>query len=214
LTTLAMFDGFDDGANPSSTLVEGEDGGLYGTTTTGGPGGAGTIFRLSFTTAPQISAQPSSQTVIVGAKASFSVSVSAAPPRFYQWQKNGTNLTDAGNIGGSGGRILTLTNVNLTDSGSYSVIVSNALGFVVSSNALLNVVTQPVFQTIANHHGTVTFIWNSINGQKYQLQSIENLSSTNWINLGNAVAATNGAATGSDVMGADPQRFYRVIVSP
>jgi uncharacterized repeat protein (TIGR03803 family) len=80
LTTLAMFDGFDDGANPSSTLVEGEDGGLYGTTTTGGPGGAGTIFRLSFTTAPQISAQPSSQTVIVGAKASFSVSVSAAPP--------------------------------------------------------------------------------------------------------------------------------------
>ena len=44
LTTLVAFDGFDDGAHPASALVEGRDGALYGTTTTSGPGGRGTIF--------------------------------------------------------------------------------------------------------------------------------------------------------------------------
>jgi hypothetical protein len=174
----------------------------------------GTIFRLSFTTAPQMTAQPASQTVIVGANVRLSVAVSAAPPRYYQWQKNGVNLIDGGNISGSSARILTLTNVNLSDSGNYSVIVGNALGLVVSSNALIKVVTQPKFQTITNNRGALALIWSGRDGQEYQLQSNSDLSSTNWTNLGGAVTATNGIATGSDVMGTDAQRFYRVIVLP
>jgi uncharacterized repeat protein (TIGR03803 family) len=51
LTTLVSFDGNYDGAFPHSTLVQGHDGGLYGTTSEGGTndlatGGDGTIFRL------------------------------------------------------------------------------------------------------------------------------------------------------------------------
>jgi uncharacterized repeat protein (TIGR03803 family) len=36
-----------DGQNPQAELVEGSDGGLYGTTSTGGAYGAGTVFRLT-----------------------------------------------------------------------------------------------------------------------------------------------------------------------
>ena len=214
VTNLVTFDGFDDGANPASKLVEGPDGALYGTTTTGGPGKRGTIFQLNFTSAPQITSQPANQIATMGGNATFSVAVSAAPPRFYQWQKNGTNLLDGDNLAGSTNRILTLTNVSLADSGNYSVMVSNSLGSVTSSNALLTVVIQPVFQTVAATNGTITLNWNAMNGLKYQLQSNADLSSANWNNLGSVITATNGIVTVSDIIGTNTQRYYRVMLLP
>jgi uncharacterized repeat protein (TIGR03803 family) len=214
VTNLVTFDGFDDGANPASTLVEGPDGALYGTTTTGGPGKRGTIFQLSFTSAPQITSQPANQIATMGGDATFSVAVSAAPPRFYQWQKNGTNLLDGSDLAGSTNRILTLTNVSLADSGNYSVMVSNSLGSVTSSNALLTVVIQPVFQTVAATNGTITLNWSALTGLKYQLQSNADLSSANWNNLGSVITATNGIVTVSDIIGTNTQRYYRVVLLP
>ncbi|MGA2540499.1 MAG: choice-of-anchor tandem repeat GloVer-containing protein [Verrucomicrobiota bacterium] len=47
LTTLYSFTGGSDGANPDAGLVQGSDGSFYGTTSGGGQGGAGTVFRLT-----------------------------------------------------------------------------------------------------------------------------------------------------------------------
>jgi uncharacterized repeat protein (TIGR03803 family) len=48
LTTLFSFNGTN-GLFPQAGLVQGSDGNLYGTTSSGGPGGNGTVFRLSLT---------------------------------------------------------------------------------------------------------------------------------------------------------------------
>ena len=48
LTSLYSFTGGNGGANPSAGLVQGRDGSFYGTTSAGGQGGAGTVFRLAF----------------------------------------------------------------------------------------------------------------------------------------------------------------------
>ncbi len=83
--------------------------------------------------APVITAQPASQTVITGANVSFNVGVTGSWPLSYQWQY-GTSA-----IAGATSATLTLANVQVADSGNYSVIVSNSAGFATSSNAVLTV---------------------------------------------------------------------------
>src|SRR5208283_3804807 len=67
----------------------------------------------------------------IGATASFSVVAAGSHPFSYQWSFNGTNLMGANNS------TLTLTNVQLSSAGSYAVVVTNAYGSVISSNAVL-----------------------------------------------------------------------------
>jgi hypothetical protein len=75
--------------------------------------------------------------VTVGANVSFSVGASGTAPLAYQWQFNGTNL------GGAVTSTLSLTNVQNYDGGSYTVVVTNAYGSVVSSNAVLTANPAP-----------------------------------------------------------------------
>lgn len=84
-------------------------------------------------TVPMITTQPQSQIVPAGNPVSFNVSVSGTPPFSYQWQKNGANLYDGGNISGSAISNLVLSTTSTNDAGSYDVIVYNAYGNVVYS---------------------------------------------------------------------------------
>jgi hypothetical protein len=133
---------------------------------------------------------------------------------FYQWQENGTNLADGGNVSGSAARVLTLNNIAPANAATYSVIVSNALGSVTSSGALLTVVERPVFQTAAQIGGMIAFTWSATPGQAYQLLCTTNLSPAVWTNFGGAVTATNTIMGASDGIVTNGQKFYRVVMSP
>lgn len=93
---------------------------------------------------------------MVFSNVTLSLIVTGTPPYFYQWQKGGINLSDGGNITGSSGANLTISEPQLTDSGQYSVIVSNAYGAITNTAALevvpvlswgLNVITPPANAT-------------------------------------------------------------------
>lgn len=86
---------------------------------------------------PAIIQQPASHTVLVGSSAAFSVSAAGSPPLSYQWRFNGADILTATTAS------LTLTNVQLTQAGSYAVLVTNAYGTVESSNAVLTVNPPP-----------------------------------------------------------------------
>jgi uncharacterized repeat protein (TIGR03803 family) len=213
-TTLAAFNGSDDGAEPESALVQDAAGNFYGTTTAGGPYGKGSIFRLTITSAPQITVQPSNQTAVPGAAARFSVAAFGAAPLSWQWRKNGGNLTDGGNISGSASRILTVNDITTNDAGTYSVIVSNALGSVASSNAVLVVAVPPVIQSVTQAAGAIAFTWSAMPGQSYQVQTTTNLAYANWSNVGGAITATNNSVSASYGIGTVAQQFYRVLLLP
>jgi len=86
---------------------------------------------------PVIVAQPTNQTVYVGATAQFNVAVLGSTPFSFQWCLNGTNLLEATNSS------LVLTDAQFDQAGLYTVSVTNNYGSILSSNALLTVVPQP-----------------------------------------------------------------------
>jgi len=88
-------------------------------------------------TPPLITTQPQSQTVVEGQNASFHVVATGSAPLYYQWYFNTNSpLADATNAA------LIVSNVQSnTDAGDYSVVASNSLGSVTSSNATLTVIS-------------------------------------------------------------------------
>ncbi len=92
---------------------------------------------------PAITVQPQSQTNYAGATVTFLVSATSPSPLSYQWQKNGTNLANGGNISGATTNTLTITGISDSDAATYSVIVSNSYNSVASSNATLTVNDSP-----------------------------------------------------------------------
>ncbi|MEO6001967.1 MAG: immunoglobulin domain-containing protein [Opitutus sp.] len=87
--------------------------------------------------APTITTQPSSQTVTVGSSVTFSVAATGSPAPTFQWRKDTTNI--AGETGSS----LSLTNVQTTAAGTYTVVATNSAGSVTSIGAVLTVNAAP-----------------------------------------------------------------------
>jgi uncharacterized repeat protein (TIGR03803 family) len=144
LTTLIWFN-WSNGAYPEAPLIQAMDGNFYGTTFYGGVSGYGTVFRLTAPMPPQVVVQPTNQTVYTGMNVTFNVVATGTAPLSYQWHLNGTNLTDGGDFTGSTTSILAINNVSVADSGTYSVVVTNAYGSVTSTDAVLTVtVTAPI----------------------------------------------------------------------
>ncbi|MEO5802294.1 MAG: immunoglobulin domain-containing protein, partial [Verrucomicrobiota bacterium] len=93
---------------------------------------------LTVNSPPLITVQPQNQVAILSNNAAFTLSVTGSVPFGYQWQFNGANLNDATNAA------LTLSNVQYSQSGNYSALVSNPFGSVTSSIASLIVNGPPV----------------------------------------------------------------------
>ncbi len=91
------------------------------------------------TTMIAITTQPQSQTVTVGTTATFTVVATGTPAPTYQWRKGTSTLIDGSPISGATTATLTITNAQLTDAGSYTVVVTNSSGSVTSQPALLGV---------------------------------------------------------------------------
>jgi pectate lyase/pectin methylesterase-like acyl-CoA thioesterase len=103
--------------------------------------------RLNVTTEPvppppSIIKQPTDTTVTVGAMASFSVNATGAA-LVYQWFKNGALLAGATEA------TLSFASAQVSDAGSYTVVVSNSSGSVTSAPAALLVVSTLAVTNLA-----------------------------------------------------------------
>jgi hypothetical protein len=96
-----------------------------------------TLTVLSAPLKPYFATLPQGGTYYVGQTATFSPSVGGSPLLTYQWQLNSTNIPGANNVS------LTVSNLVLTNSGSYQLVVSNTLGSVTSAPTVLIVATAP-----------------------------------------------------------------------
>jgi hypothetical protein len=88
--------------------------------------------------------QPQSQDVQVGSTVTFSVTANGTPPLTYQWRFNSNPLTGATNS------TLVLNQVQLTNSGGYSVVVTDSTSSTNSQTATLTVSPLPVGQALVS----------------------------------------------------------------
>ena len=106
------------------------------------------IRKGQITGPPTIITQPQSQTVAPGANVQFSVTASGPSPLTYQWYFNGTAFN------GAASPTLSFANARASDSGSYTVIVTNPYGTVTSNEAVLSVSSGPVTPPPTNSGGS------------------------------------------------------------
>ena len=161
--------------------------------------------------APVITSQPQSQSVAPSNNVTFTVIASGSGNLFYQWYRNTNSL-----FVGATNSTLTLNNVQATNAGTYSVIVSNAAGAVNSTNALLTVSSgayaPPQVTGLIFTNGAFRLTIAGDSGPDYIVQASSNLLNWddrftnhapvppfNWSDT----AATNFA-----------RRFYRIKISP
>jgi len=94
------------------------------------------------TVPPSLVTQPGPQSLYAGRTARFAALASGSGPLAYRWRKNGSNLSDGGNISGATSDSLTLSNVVAGDQGNYTLVVSNSAGMITSTPpAALSIVT-------------------------------------------------------------------------
>jgi pectate lyase len=153
-------------------------------------------LTVAVPTAPSIVTQPQDLTVLPGQNAVFTVTAGGSAPLGYQWYDNNNLLTNATSS------TLTLSNVQPSDAGSYSVVVSNFVSTATSSNAVLTVNTNPVapsftsqpasqivltggtaiFNAVAAGTATITYQWDKngapISGATASTLTLANVQST------------------------------------
>ncbi len=158
--------------NASFTLgnVQATTAGNYSVLVGNSAGAASGTLRLDVQLPPVITTQPQSQVAPQGGSAVFSVAVRGSVPLSYQWRK------DRSPINGATGAVLRLTNVQSSDEGTYSVVITNLYGTATSDAAALSlnaspaIVTQPqstsvfvggtaVFSVVANGSQPLRYQW-------------------------------------------------------
>jgi autotransporter-associated beta strand protein len=171
------------------------------------PSGLTNSGTLSVAASVVITNQPQSVSANIGQSVTFSVVAGGTTPLGYQWQLNGTNLASAKSAS------LTLNNVQPTNSGNYTVIITNPVSSVTSSPAALTVLVPPVLAgAITTGGGGVQMTFSGASGQTYKVVGATNLvlPATNWPVLSTGIFGA-GTVTFTDAWATNPACFFRII---
>jgi pectin methylesterase-like acyl-CoA thioesterase len=93
---------------------------------------------------PVISSQPSGFAGGPGSLVTMTVTADGVNPLSYQWRRDSTNISDVGNWSGSATDTLNITSAQESDSGDYTVAISNAYGSTTSSVATVTISLNPI----------------------------------------------------------------------
>ncbi len=161
---------------------------------------------LSVRVPPTITTPPASLSRVVGQSATFSVVAAGTPSLAYQWQRGTTNIP------GATGTNYTIASVNVSDAGSYRVVVTNLAGTVTSVAATLSVSTAAapsftVFEVLPD--GRLHLRLQGTPGLTYTIQSTPDFSTWTDVTSGSPADGLLDYTSPSPVSG--PGLLYRAL---
>ncbi|HSW44541.1 MAG TPA: immunoglobulin domain-containing protein [Phycisphaerae bacterium] len=115
------------------------------------------LVNLSGNTPPSITLHPSGLVVPPGGTATFTVGATGTSPLSYQWQKNGSNVTNGGHYSGCTTATLTVSNCDSNDAAGYRCYVSNPYGNATSNSATLTIGTPSSTFIVESRSGGQNF---------------------------------------------------------
>lgn len=111
---------------------------------------------------PVIVQEPTNLVVSPGSNAFFSANAISYYPITFQWQFDGTNLSDGEQITGSTNSVLNISDAQPANIGQYQVIVANDYGSVTSTVAILNVGPYTRYVNLNNPTPAYPYLsWNT-----------------------------------------------------
>jgi hypothetical protein len=164
------------------------------------------VATLTVLVPPSITQQPQSQTVPEGTNVAFTVMATGTLPLSYQWYFNGNVLSGQTNT------MLTIANVQATNGGNYTVLVSNQAGSATSTLAGLRVLAQPVITRIVQIGTTAGISFTTVSGLTYTVQYKNGLDDATWAAILPSVSGAGSEMTVNDTAATVAGRFYRVRV--
>ena len=185
------------------TNVQAADAGSYSVvlTNVGGSLTSGNAV-LAVNLKPTFISQPMNTSANVGSTATFSVGATGTGPLSYQWRLNGGNLV------GQTTNTLILSGVQMSQAGSYSVVVTNVAGVTNSANAFLSVVQmQFATNSLSKNGNALQFAISGAPGTGYFVEGSTNLAT--WFPIG-TFTNTNGILQIIDTNATNENRYYRV----
>jgi pectin methylesterase-like acyl-CoA thioesterase len=82
---------------------------------------------------PVITNQPASYSGSPGDNVTFTVGATGVPALSFQWQRDGANLSDGGNVSGATTSAFSIIGAQPSDNGNYTVVVTNLFGSTTST---------------------------------------------------------------------------------
>jgi hypothetical protein len=154
-------------------------------------------------TAPAINTQPLTHTVSCGGTASLTVAVSGSPEPVYQWFFNGVLVGETNSV-------LSISNFQSANQGTYSVIASNILGVAASTPAVLLLDGPARINSFGLANGAFQLEFVGAVGSGCVIEASSDL--INWVPL-MTNNATNGFLDFCDTNTSLNGRFYRAVTN-
>ena len=148
---------------------------------------------------PTIQTAPQSQTAEATSAVGLWVDASSPLPLFYLWYLNATNLLSSGT-----NWQLDLPNVQLSQSGAYTVVISNVLGAITSAPAMLQVIAPVERRPVPGVKAT------GAAGSLLNVDYADSLGpAPSWTPLGSVSLTSTSQYYFDLTLPLPPQRFYR-----
>ena len=160
---------------------------------------------------PELTSQPEPQAVQIGDTLSLSASASGSALLNFRWKRNGSPLSDGGNVTGATSNVLTITGITEAQTGSYGVAVTNNCGGLESEPVAISLAptTLPLLYDLNASSGVFLFTVDTQIGCTYEVEYKDDLNDLSWTTMA-IVPGTGGAQVIYDSGPPSQTRYFRV----